>query len=66
MNIPPPVDGVSRARALFDYTATDESEVSFTKNTILYVHVKDESGWWEVETTGEGGGKIVCLFAFCL
>lgn len=45
----------TRARALFDYDAKDDSELSFKQNDVLYVHHKDDSGWWECEILGRIG-----------
>ncbi|KAJ6253784.1 jak pathway signal transduction adaptor molecule [Anaeramoeba flamelloides] len=34
-------------RALMDYNADDESELSFKKDQLFFVITKDEDGWWE-------------------
>lgn len=41
-------------RALYNYDATEESELSFKANDRLIVLQKDDSGWWQ----GELGGRV--------
>ncbi|CAN0150261.1 unnamed protein product [Ascophyllum nodosum] len=43
----------TRARALFSYTAADNTELSFAEGEVLTVITQDESGWW----TGEKGAR---------
>ncbi|EGG22363.1 SH3 domain-containing protein [Cavenderia fasciculata] len=44
-------------RALYDYSETEENEISFKSNNIIKVIMKDESGWWRGTVVG-GDGKI--------
>jgi hypothetical protein len=39
-------------RAIADYTAVDDSELSVLENDLINVHVKDASGWWHGECQG--------------
>ena len=39
--------GKMKARALFDYTATEENELSFEEGDVVTIHKMDDSGWWE-------------------
>ncbi|CAM9742849.1 unnamed protein product [Pylaiella littoralis] len=50
---PLPAAGQQRARALFSYTATDNTELSLIEGEVLTVVSQDQSGWW----TGEKGGR---------
>jgi len=43
------------ARALYDYEASDEGELSFLDGDVMIVLRKDPSGWWTVELNGEIG-----------
>lgn len=50
---PPPTE---RCRALYDYEAQDDGEISFKAGEILTVLHKDESGWWTCQLrTGQSG-----------
>ncbi|CBN78823.1 conserved unknown protein [Ectocarpus siliculosus] len=49
----PPAAGQQQARALFSYTAADNTELSLTEGEVLTVVSQDQSGWW----TGEKGGR---------
>jgi len=42
-------------RALYNYDATEESELSFKANERLMVLQKDDSGWWQGELNGRVG-----------
>jgi len=42
-------------KALYDYDATDENEVSFKANDIINLLQKHESGWWQGEINGKTG-----------
>ncbi|KAJ3046093.1 hypothetical protein HDV00_003843 [Rhizophlyctis rosea] len=43
-----PVDQVvDVVRALHDYTTTEPTCLSFRKEDLLYVYIKDKSGWWD-------------------
>jgi len=42
-------------RALYNYDATEESELSFKANERLVVLQKDDSGWWQGELNGRVG-----------
>jgi hypothetical protein len=44
-----------KARALFDYEATNETELGFKAGDILTVSEQDESGWWYAELSGKQG-----------
>eukprot|EP00903_Cladosiphon_okamuranus_P009398 g8962.t1 len=50
---PLPSAGQQQARALFSYTAADNTELSLTDGEVLTVVSQDQSGWW----TGEKGGR---------
>eukprot|EP01114_Cavostelium_apophysatum_P020835 TRINITY_DN7092_c0_g2_i1.p1 TRINITY_DN7092_c0_g2~~TRINITY_DN7092_c0_g2_i1.p1 ORF type:complete len:466 (+),score=170.66 TRINITY_DN7092_c0_g2_i1:344-1741(+) len=47
-------EGEKRAKALFDYDAEEENELSFKENDVITVARIDESGWWE----GTCGGRF--------
>lgn len=42
-------------RALYNYDATEDSELSFKANEKLVVIQKDDSGWWQGELNGRVG-----------
>ena len=43
-----PVDQViDVVRALHDYATTEPTCLSFRKDDMLYVYIKDKSGWWD-------------------
>jgi len=44
-----------KAAALYDYTAMNDTELSFTTGTILTVIEKDPSGWWYATLNGQSG-----------
>eukprot|EP01100_Stratorugosa_tubuloviscum_P002771 TRINITY_DN1657_c1_g3_i1.p1 TRINITY_DN1657_c1_g3~~TRINITY_DN1657_c1_g3_i1.p1 ORF type:complete len:518 (+),score=247.51 TRINITY_DN1657_c1_g3_i1:181-1734(+) len=44
-----------RARGLYDYNASNESELTFRSGDILTVTEQDESGWWYAEINGVAG-----------
>ncbi|EFA78618.1 SH3 domain-containing protein [Heterostelium album PN500] len=44
-------------RALYDYNATEENELSFKSTNVIKVIMRDESGWWQGSVVG-GDGKI--------
>jgi len=46
---------VCKARALYNYDATNESELSFRGNDILLITEQDASGWWFAELNGKSG-----------
>jgi len=48
-------DNKQEARALYDYEASDEGELSFLDGDVMIVLRKDPSGWWTVELNGEIG-----------
>ena len=52
---PMPDNKTVRARALYSYEATNDSELSFNGNDILAVTEQDESGWWFAEMNGKSG-----------
>jgi len=43
------------AKALYEYTAADNTEISFQVDDIVTVLRVDESGWWEGEIQGKRG-----------
>jgi len=46
---------VIKARGLYDYTASNENELSFREGDILEVKEQDDSGWWYCELNGVAG-----------
>lgn len=44
-----------QARGLYDYEATNETELSFQENDLLTITEQDESGWWFAELNGKSG-----------
>jgi len=50
---PSPKSNLKKAKALYDYQASDDTEITFDVGDILIIHKVDDSGWWE----GEFGGK---------
>lgn len=46
---------VRQARALYEYEATNENELSFPEGAILNIQEKDDSGWWFAELGGKTG-----------
>jgi hypothetical protein len=44
-----------RVRGLYDYTATNETELSFREGDILSISEQDDSGWWYAELNGQFG-----------
>jgi hypothetical protein len=44
-----------RCRALYDYEAQDDGEISFKGGDIMLVLHKDESGWWQCQNRGQTG-----------
>lgn len=44
-----------QARGLYDYEATNETELSFQENDLLTITEQDESGWWFAELNGKTG-----------
>jgi len=45
----------AKARALFDYAATCDTELSFAEGDILAITDQDDSGWWYAELNGKVG-----------
>jgi len=43
------------ARGLYDYSATNDTELSFLEGDILTITEQDESGWWYAELRGNVG-----------
>jgi len=43
-------DDEVKLRALYDYDATEENEISFKEGDTLYLVEKDDSGWWKGKT----------------
>jgi len=44
-----------KVKALYDYDATNDTELSFKENDLLSISEQDESGWWFAEIGGKGG-----------
>lgn len=38
-----------RGRALYDFDATEDNELSFKVGDVLTILNQDESGWWEAQ-----------------
>jgi len=47
--------GHVKARGLYDYTATCDTELTFKTGDILTVTEQDDSGWWYAELNGQSG-----------
>jgi len=43
------------ATAIYDYTAANETELSFKEGDVLTIRQKDESGWWFATLNGKEG-----------
>jgi hypothetical protein len=50
---------IGRVRALGDYEATDDSELSFAEGSVISVLEKDASGWWWGRLDGSGDGHVM-------
>ena len=50
-----PASAGKKAKALYEYTASDDTEISFDVDEIIVVHKIDDSGWWEGESRGHRG-----------
>lgn len=50
-----PPGTVALAKALHDYQATADEELSFGEGDTIYVLVKDESGWWQGTANDQTG-----------
>jgi len=46
---------VAKARGLYDYSASNDTELSFGEGDILTITEQDESGWWYAELKGNVG-----------
>eukprot|EP01087_Luapelamoeba_hula_P024536 TRINITY_DN937_c0_g1_i1.p1 TRINITY_DN937_c0_g1~~TRINITY_DN937_c0_g1_i1.p1 ORF type:complete len:508 (-),score=137.72 TRINITY_DN937_c0_g1_i1:123-1646(-) len=44
-----------KAKALFDYEAANETELTFKAGDVLIVTEQDQSGWWYAELNGKQG-----------
>merc|ERR1712146_217359 len=44
-----------KAKALYEYHAADQTELSFAVGDIIKVTKQDASGWWEGENKGKFG-----------
>jgi len=53
--VPEPSNVIVRAQGLYDYKATNDSEMSFNAGEILVITEQDESGWWFAELNGNVG-----------
>ncbi|CEI94173.1 hypothetical protein RMCBS344292_08394 [Rhizopus microsporus] len=52
---------VQVSKALYDYDARTEDELSIRENDILYVIEKEDDDWWKAElkqTSGEEAGPV--------
>lgn len=47
--------GSIQARAIYNYVATCDTELSFSQNDVLTITERDESGWWYAELNGNAG-----------
>jgi len=45
----------TKAKALYDYEATNDNELSFLEGDILTITEQDDSGWWFAEKNGRTG-----------
>lgn len=52
---PPRPSGKPQARALYDYDATTEDELTFREGDVITILQKDPAGWWEGELNGQKG-----------
>ena len=48
---------VARARGLYEYVATNDTELSFQEGEIMNITDQDDSGWWFAEV-GERSGFV--------
>ncbi|KAF2068598.1 hypothetical protein CYY_010076 [Polysphondylium violaceum] len=48
---------IETVRALYDYVASEDNEISFKANSVIKVLLRDESGWWQGSVFG-GDGKV--------
>lgn len=55
VNAAPAEQQASKARALFDYTAQDDTEIGFQTGDIITIISSHESGWWTGEINGRKG-----------
>ncbi|KAH3681369.1 hypothetical protein WICPIJ_007638 [Wickerhamomyces pijperi] len=49
---------IRHAKAIYDFHASIDSELSFNKGDILLVINKQEDNWWECERLGAGNGEF--------
>ena len=47
-----------RGRALYEFQASDETELSFNVGDILTILAQDPSGWWQAELANRKVGFI--------
>ena len=50
-----PVDGLERCRAIYQYTANLNDELSLSPGDLITVHEKQADGWWIGECRGRTG-----------
>jgi len=48
-------NAIVRAQGLYDYKATNDSEMSFNAGDVLIITEQDDSGWWFAEHNGNVG-----------
>jgi len=47
--------GVMKAKGLYDYTASCDTELTFKQGDVLTITEQDNSGWWYAELNGRAG-----------
>eukprot|EP01102_Stenamoeba_stenopodia_P010425 TRINITY_DN313_c0_g1_i3.p1 TRINITY_DN313_c0_g1~~TRINITY_DN313_c0_g1_i3.p1 ORF type:complete len:1065 (+),score=294.08 TRINITY_DN313_c0_g1_i3:655-3849(+) len=52
---PPAKPAQPQAKALYDYDAGTDDELTFREGDVLIIHQKDPGGWWEGELGGRRG-----------
>jgi len=50
-----PTSQSTKAKALYDYDATNDNELSFSEGDVLIITEQDDSGWWFAEKNGRTG-----------
>jgi len=50
-----PASQSTKAKALYDYDATNDNELSFSEGDVLIITEQDDSGWWFAEKNGRTG-----------
>lgn len=52
---PKPKPSLPKARAIYDYDATDVDELQMKVGDIVLITKKDHSGWWQGKMAGKEG-----------